>query len=285
VNALRIIITVVFGLAALALLLVGLGYTRQRRALSDLIEDVTHAAEHEYAIVDFENLAELPDPVEKYFRLVLVYGQPRIRLARFTQRGELRINEQSDKWSRFSASQVVAAGPPGFVWNARVSVAPLLHVRVRDGYVAGRGSGAVTLLSALTVASESDRPELNSGALHRYLAEAVWYPTALLPSAGVEWSAIDSTRALATLTDSDVSVSLEFRFNDVGEVTGIYAAERWGRFGDTYELVPWEGRFGSYTRKQGVLVPTTGEVGWHRAGGFWPFWKGEVLYLDYDYGD
>jgi hypothetical protein len=285
VHAWRVIITVVLGLVAVALVLVWLGYTRQRRATSDLIEEVTRAAEHKSASVDFESLSELPDPVEKYFRLVLADGQPCIRLARFTQRGELRINERSDRWSRFTASQVVDAGTPGFVWDARVSVTPLLHVRVRDGYVAGRGSGVVTLLSALTVASESDRPELNSGALHRYLAEAVWYPTALLPSAGVEWSAIDGTRALAKLTDSGVSVSLEFRFNDVGEVTGIYAAERWGRFGDTYELIPWEGRFGNYTRKQGVLVPTTGEVGWHRAGGFWSFWKGQLLDLNYDYGD
>ena len=281
----RVVTAIVLGLLALAAILAWLGYTRQRRVTLDLIEDVVHAAEHQPRTVDFECLAELPAPVEKYFRLVLNDPQPCIRRARFTQRGELRINEQSGKWSRFSASQVVAAGPPGFVWNARVSVAPLLHVRVRDGYVAGRGSGAVALLSALTVASESDRPELNSGALHRYLAEAVWYPTALLPSAGVEWSAIDSTRALATLTDSDVSVSLEFRFNDVGEVSGIYAAERWGRFGGTYELVPWEGRFGNYTRKQGVLVPATAEVGWHRASGFWSFWRGEVLDLNYDYRD
>jgi len=284
-HAWRVIITVLLGLVAVALVLVLLGYTRHRRATNDLIDEIAHASEHENARVDFANLIDLPDPVEKYFRLVLADGQPRIRLARFTQRGALRIREQSNKWSRFSASQVVSAGPPGFVWDARVSVAPLLHVGVRDSYVAGISAGVVSLLSALTVASESDRSELNSGALHRYLAEGVWYPTALLPSAGVEWSAIDSTRALATLTDSDVSVSLEFRFNEVGEVTGIYAVERWGRFGDTYELVPWEGRFANYTRRHGVLVPTTGEVGWHRAGGFWSFWKGELLDLDYDYGD
>ncbi|WP_425532220.1 DUF6920 family protein [Aromatoleum anaerobium] len=48
----------------------------------------------------------------------------------------------------------------------------------------GVGSGQAQLLSAVTVASDRDKPELNSGSLHRYLAEAVWYPTALLPSAG-----------------------------------------------------------------------------------------------------
>ena len=80
--------------------------------------------------------------------------------------------------------------------------------------------GRVSLFSAFTLSSSANIPELNSGALHRYLAEAVWYPTALLPQAGVQWSPIDEHSALATLTDNGETVSLEFRFNDAGEVTG-----------------------------------------------------------------
>jgi hypothetical protein len=55
----------------------------------------------------------------------------------------------------------------------------------------------------------------------RYLAEAVWLPTALLPVNGVRWSPIDENRALATLQgDDDVSVSLEFRFEN-NDVVGV----------------------------------------------------------------
>src|SRR5688572_7450692 len=42
------------------------------------------------------------------------------------------------------------------------------------------GSGHVGLLSAFAVSAAAATPEMNSGSLHRYLAEAVWYPTALL---------------------------------------------------------------------------------------------------------
>ena len=102
---------------------------------------------------------------------------------------------------KFRADHVVRPYSRSFSWDAKVRILPLFHVRVRDAYADGAGSGQVQLLSALTVASDKNNPELNSSSLHRYLAEAVWYPSALLPSAGVQWSSIDNRRALATLTD------------------------------------------------------------------------------------
>jgi hypothetical protein len=151
---------------------------------------------------------------------------------RLRQIGTLRTNVRRERWMAFEAEHIVAPRSTGFVWNARVAVAPLLHVRVGDALVAGRGSGQVSLLSAFTVAADAGTPEMNSGSLHRYLAEAVWYPTALLPSAKLRWSAVDNRRALATLTEDGVTVSLEFRFADTGQGhqhlhTGSLGQFRW----------------------------------------------------------
>jgi hypothetical protein len=141
----------------------------------------------------------------------------------------------------------------------------------------------VQLLSALTIASDSNKPELNSASLHRYLAEAVWYPTALMTSAGVQWSPIDNRRALATLSHLGNTVSLEFRFNDAAEVVGIYTEGRWNRTANRYELTPWEGRFSAYRRHQGVLVPRRGEVGWYVNGRLEIVWTGEITSLEYEF--
>jgi hypothetical protein len=170
----------------------------------------------------------------------------------------------------------VAPGATGFVWNARVEVAPFVHVRVRDAFVEGRGSGHVALLSTLTVASDAGTPEMDSGSLHRFLAEAVWYPTALLPGETLRWSPLDATRALATLTVHGVSVSLEFRFAASGEVSGIYTPGRWGKFGGGYEQRPWEGHFRGYERRDGILVPIEGDVGWYVDGRWHAVWKGSI---------
>jgi hypothetical protein len=166
------------------------------------------------------------------------------------------------------------------VWNARVAVAPLLHVRVRDAYLEGSGSGHVSLMSAFGVSAASGTPEMNSGALHRFLAEAVWYPVALLPGLQLQWRPIDSSRALATLTDHGISVSLEFRFAETGEVTGIYTPARWGTFGGGYEQRPWEGHFRHYEATNGFRVPMEGDVGWYTDNEWHAVWKGTVLDLE-----
>jgi hypothetical protein len=130
-------------------------------------------------------------------------------------------------------------------------------------------------------AADSGRPELNSGALHRYLAESVWYPTALLPGPALQWSPVSDTKALARLTDSGLTVSLEFWFNEPGEITGVYSPGRWGRFDGGYQQIPWEGHFRNYRERDGMLTPAEGEVGWCSMGQWQCVWKGRVVEADY----
>ena len=50
-------------------------------------------------------------------------------------------------------------------------------------------------IGLFTVAAMHNTAELNQGELMRFFAEAAWYPTALLPSQGVVWEAIDDNSA------------------------------------------------------------------------------------------
>jgi len=228
-----------------------------------------------------EGLDSLPPPVARYLRLALPDATP-IRSVRLRQTGTLRTDVRSDRWMRFEAEHVVAPPAVGFVWSARVAVAPLLHVRVRDAYVDGEGSGHVSFLSAFPVHQAAGTVEMNAGSLHRFLAEAVWYPTALLPSATLQWSPIDDHRATARLTDRGTSVALEFRFAGTGEVTGIYTPARWGAFPGGYERRPWEGHFRNYERRNGFLMPTEGDVGWYEHGEWRMVWKGTISRVTID---
>jgi len=220
-------------------------------------------------------LDDVPAPVARYLRLAL-RSSTRIQQVRMHQVGTLRTDVSSGRWMPFEAEHIVVPPATGFVWNARVGVAPLLHVRVRDGLVEGRGSGQVSLLSAFPVSEDAGTPEMNSGSLHRFLAEAVWYPTALLPGARLTWTEMDATRALATLTAHDVTVSLEFRFAESGEVAGIYTPRRWGKFSGGYRQVPWEGHFRNFRERNGVVVPTEGDVGWYVDNEWHPVWRGTI---------
>ena len=276
--------TILASLALLAVLALSIGLVRERRANAQLIRSLLAAPRTPTAAVaNLDQLDSLPAPVARYLRHVLREGQRPIVTARVRQVGEIRTDISSDRWFPFEASQLIVPAAHGFVWSARVRMAPLLHVRVHDAYVAGQGSGRVSLLSAVRMAGASGQPEINAASLHRFLAESPWYPTALLPSPALEWSPIGDTRALATLTDAGTTVSLEFHFNEAGEVTGIHTPGRWMRSGGEYVQEPWEGCFRNYQERDEMLVPAEGDVGWHISGEWQPVWRGSTVEVSYTF--
>ena len=272
------IMLIALGVICVALVIVlWLGSRRERNALSTQLERLRAEA-----VLDRDDdsirveLDGVPPPVRRYLAFA-IRTHKRIQEVRIGQTGTLRTDVRSQRWMPFEAQHFVVPPATGFVWDARVQVAPLLHVRVRDALVGGQGSGHVSLLSAIRVSAAAHTPEMNSGSLHRYLAEAVWYPTALWPSRQLQWIAIDGTRALATLTNQGVSVSLEFRFGESGEVTGIYTPARWGTFPEGYRQAPWEGHFRNYRQHGGLMVPADGDVGWYVDGKWRTVWTGAVV--------
>ncbi len=275
-----------FGLATLGLGAgagVWLGANHERRLTRTLIDSLlSEATSSAPKMVSFSELEALPPPVARYLRSALAPEQRRIRSVRIRQSGTLLVSPASDRRLPFEAQQAVAIGSPGFVWSARVRLAPGVSLGVRDAYLDGGGSGRVALWSALPLAREEPGTEMSSGALQRYLAEAAWYPTALLPSEGVRWTDLDDRRALATLADHGIEVSLEFRFDEAGLVESIYTPARWGRFDGRFEQHAWEGFFRRYERHDGILVPTEAEVGWHLPQGWWPFWHARVSAIEHE---
>lgn len=278
-------------LACLGLVGAGVGLAmrsnqaRWDRRTLQLVGVLRHQAPaQEMRAVSFEGFGQLPEPVARYLRLALKEGQPLIRSVRLNQVGKLRgLEESQAKWMPFRAVQSVSALRPGFIWDARVCASSLMRMRVRDAYVAGRGASQVSALSLVTLADEHGGVELAEGALLRYLAESVWLPTALLPSARLAWSPLDGSSALATLMDADTTVSLEFHFNDIGEVTSVYTPSRPRAVRGGYELRPWGGRHLSYEEKEGMWVPTEAEVKWHLPDGVCSVWKGKIVEAEYDY--
>ncbi len=276
-----LIIAGVIAICAIAAIVIGRANESAKRERQVAL--LTQSASSQVGkVIDFDSFADLPKPVARYLKLALTDGQKCIKAVEMRQTGTLRTSVATEKWSSFTASQLVVPPATGFIWNARVKLPLALHVRVLDSYIAGIGSGSVSLLSALTVDAEADVHELNSGALHRYLAEAVWYPTALVPGSGVVWSAINEHSALATLTDKETTVSLEFQFNEAGEVKGIFSPGRFSRVDGRYERKAWEGHFRDYQLQDGMLVPQYGEVGWYEDRGLELVWKGNLIDARYE---
>lgn len=258
---------------------------RVRRRWRSTVAALLEEGRARTAVVDFEtDLAGLPAPVRRYFETVLRDGQPRISTARIEQHGEIRLGDDAASWHPFDATEWFTVDPPGFVWDATVRVAPLLSVRVLDRYREGRGGLEARLVSLVPVADAEPGPLLDEGELVRYLAEAVWLPTALLPDAGVTWRGIDDETAEATLVDGETTATLTVHVNDRGLIDRVHAAARPREVDGEHVPTPWTGTFEEYGERDGMLVPTRGSVGWDLPDGHRPYWRGTVRSVAYSAG-
>ena len=205
-------------------------------------------------------LKGLPAPVQRYFRAVLKDGQPVITAVTINIAGSFNMSPTGEQWKPFTSRQRVVTRRPGFLWDAKIAMLPGVTVRVVDSYITGKGLLRATVQGLFTMAEQQGDGDIARGEFMRWFAEVLWYPTALLPSQGVRWEAVDDHAANATMVDGPLSLTLLFRFNDAGLIASFRAEARGGMVGDKMIMAPWEGIWSNYQMRDGVHLPFTGEV-------------------------
>ena len=229
-------------------------------------------------------LIGLPAPVQRYFRAALTEGQPMIVAVSVAHSGTFNMRATgADQWRPFSSTQRVITQRPGFDWEARVAMMPGVPVRVHDAYIGGEGMLHASLFGLVAVANARGTPEMAHGELLRFFAEAAWYPTALLPSQGVQWQAVDDRSATATMQDGDTTVTLLFRFTTDDLIASIRAEARGALIDGVSVPTPWECSFSSYALRDGMHIPLEGEVAWMFPEGPRPYWRARSTSIGYEF--
>lgn len=233
---------------------------------------------------DPRELEGLPAPVQRYFRAVLEDGQPIISAATLEMAGMMNMSATGEQWKPFTSRQQVVTRNPGFLWDAEVAMFPGLPAHVEDSYIAGHGRLIAKVFGLFTVADSQGTGEIARGEFMRYFAESPWYPTALLPSQGVRWQAVDDACANATLVDGPITLTLLFRFNDAGLIASVRAESRGAGVGKDGVMVmlPWDCALSDYQPQGGMLIPMTGEAAWVRPEGRKVYFVGRVKKLSYE---
>lgn len=233
---------------------------------------------------DAHELEGLPPPVQRYFRAVLTDGQPIIAAATIEMTGTMNMSATAEQWKPFTSRQRVVTRKPGFLWDAQVIMFPGLPAHVEDSYIAGHGRLIAKVLGLFTVADSQGVGEIARGEFMRYFAESPWYPTALLPSQGVRWQAVDDACANATLADGPITLNLLFRFNDAGLIASVRAEARGAGVEKDGAMVmlPWDCALSDYQPQGGMLIPMTGEAAWMRPEGRKVYFVGHVNQLSHE---
>lgn len=253
-------------------------------AIARLRDSLRHSVEagsgeREAAIV------QLPAPVARYFAFALPHGYRRIRAASIRWSGEFRTRP-GRAWVPFTAVQDITSMPPGFVWDAQMRMLPLVPVHVRDSYRAGFAVMLGRIGGLVPVVDRRGTPELAQSALARWLGEAVWFPTALLPgdTAGrsVKWAAVNDTTARATVTDGATSASATFHFEADGALTSM-SALRYRDVNGRDVPTPFDAQYRSFARREGFMVPMHAEVAWLLPEGRHAYWRGHPRRISYEF--
>jgi hypothetical protein len=219
----------------------------------------------------YEQLAGLPEPVQRYFRHVMKEGQPYIQYARIRHGGQFKTG-QDKEWVNIEGEQYFTTGKPGFLWKGETSM-----FTARDIYIADKGRLIVSLFSVINVV-DGKGEQYNQGELLRWLAESVWFPTNLLPSDRLEWTPIDAQTAKLTFMYHELSLFCIVTFNGIGEIVKMETQ----RYMDEKRMEKWIVTMSAYGEMNGIMVPMADEAAWKLAQGNFTYAKFTVKTIEYD---
>ena len=247
-----------------------------KREVEDIFNDIGGEG---LSMVTESDLVDLPEIVQRYLYYTgVVVGQPRIQSVQLKQRGHMRIAVDKS-WMPLKAVQIYTTDPPAFIWKGTVRAAPLFRITARDRYRHGRGNMQIRLMGIFKVA-DMVAPELDQGTLLRFLSEGIWFPTVYLEDY-ITWETVDSLSARATMTWEDVSASGLFTFNEQGQVVN-FETERYMEQDGEFVLQPWSTPIQDYREMNGMMLPVKGEAVWHLEDGEFPYFRGEIVDLEYN---
>ena len=182
-----IILVIVLIILAVVALLGMWNFDRQMKSEADALLDASQPPSDD--VITEADLADLPEPVQRYMRFSGVVGKRPIRNALVMQRGGFRTAPDT-AWLPFTAQEAYSTQPAGFIWRARISMASLPILTVRDYYRDGEGGILAKIGGLVTMADE----QANEASLMRFFNEMMWMPTAYLAD-NVNWEAVDNNSA------------------------------------------------------------------------------------------
>ena len=275
-SAVVIVILIIFGLTAAAL-----GkwqFEKQITAELDKLKKQNSAAEHSIHQTD---LNSLPEIVQLWLNKVGIVGKNRISAVNLRQRGLMKLEPEQSQWFKPEAEQLITVSEPGFLWQVDLAMLPVIKTKGRDLFYKGQASMLIKIAYLLPVVDQKANAKINESALHRFLLELPWYPTAALNNY-LNWEEIDATTARATISYQGVQASVDFIFDQKGNLLRTEAM-RYKESDESAERIKCCGELDSYQEIDGMKIPTEIDVSWYLENGKFTWFKVKVDKISFKY--
>ncbi|MEZ5650866.1 MAG: DUF6544 family protein [Burkholderiaceae bacterium] len=232
------------------------------------------------AAFDETQIANLPSPVQRYFRFVFRAAPANYSVVRVNAAGEFRRPLTKD-FNPIESDQVLAAGVPALMFSASTTVLPGIWARAYDFFAQGQMEMKAKILSAITVVDERETPQLNQISLRRWLLESALCPTALLPGGPVIWEPIDDASARAVVAWNGMRASMIANFDTEGRMTSM-VAEADGDLSTPYHGSGEHVARTDYRQVGAQMIPMGFTISRMAEGRLYPFYEGRVGSISFE---
>jgi len=250
----------------------------EKRAREEIAGLLAANSTREQGVITPEDLAGLPEPVQKWLKRSGVVGRERVHTVFLKQEGMMQL-EPEQAWMPVEAEQYFTVESPGFIWKAKVKMNPLMFFTGLDKYCQGHGSMQIKLLSLIPVV-DAQGTEIDQGTLVRYLGEIIWFPAAAL-SDYLQWEEQGPNAARVTMSYGGITASATFDFTEQGDVVG-FSTMRYREVKGQYSLEKWGARITGYREFNSLRIANEGEVIWYLPEGEFPWYRFRITQLEYN---
>jgi len=223
--------------------------------------------------------SHLPPIVQKWLANSNAIGKEMVYNVVLEQDLQMLMKPEQKEWKKAKAQQYFTVDPPAFIWSVDLKMNPWLKVVGRDKFEMGQGEMTIKMLSFLSMAQVKNDAKVNQATLQRYLAETVWFPSAVL-SPYIEWEPINDTTAQATMRYKGTKGSGTFHFDENGYFKKFVAM----RYKDANDTMPteWTVTAIKTDERKGLKIPVELKADWKSADSTWTWLKLKISDIHYN---
>ncbi len=231
-----------------------------------------------------EVLANLPAPVQRYFKFAFPYGFKPMKSVSMKMKGKFR-RPGTTGWEDAQTIQYISGVKPQLVFYGDTGLPMGLWATMMDSYIDGHMHMEARLLSAIKILEKNDDEALNDLSAMRYLIEGPMMPGILLPGPHLRWQGIDknTARAIAYRNGREVG-AYRISFAEDGAISEYHADYSPA---DQLDATKVHGAGEVAIRKDyrlvnGVMIPHRFEIARDIEGGIQPFWRGTIERVEFN---
>lgn len=221
-------------------------------------------------LFNYDMLACLPEPVQRYLKFAIPEGTPFIDKVHLVHHGQFKTSSEKD-WTNIQGNQYFITKNPGFIWQGKTK-----WFTAVDRFFPDYGRLTVKLFSIIPVVNATGE-HIDEGELQRWVSEHFWFPTNFLNKSYFQWHPIDYHSCELIFTYVDHVIPFFFHFAESGAIERVECK----RYKDEKMKLKWSGVPSDYKRINNLMVPTRVQATWHLPEGDYTYADFQVDELEY----